>query len=141
MRTVIVCKAVILNGESKLLALRRSETDDRRPLQWDIPGGWAEEGENFAEATARETEEEAGVTIDPNKLDLIYTSHAIKQAKDENLNVLWLFFVGHTESNDVKISDEHNEYKWMTLDEALKEFEYPLHKELFEHLETNQLLA
>lgn len=140
MKTVVVAKAVVINDEGKLLALRRSESDDRRPLQWDIPGGWVEEGEDFAEATARETEEEAGISIDPKHLQLVYTSHAIKQPKDEKLNIIWLFFIGKTTDKQAKLSYEHVEAQWMTLDEAMDEFEYPLHKELFMHLKDNGLL-
>jgi 8-oxo-dGTP diphosphatase len=140
MKTAIVCKAVIQNTDGKLLALRRSETDERRPLQWDIPGGLVEEGENFAEATARETEEEAGIKVDPEALQLVYTQQVIKQPKDEPLNMIWLFFVGHTDNTEVRLSEEHNEYRWITLDEALRDFEYPLHQELFRHLKGNDLL-
>jgi 8-oxo-dGTP diphosphatase len=140
MRTVIVAKAVILNEEGKLLALRRSESDERRPLQWDIPGGWAEEGEDFAEATAREVQEEAGITVDPKHLQLVYTQHAIKKPKNEKLNIIWLHFVGKTQDTEVTLSYEHVEAKWMTLDQAIKEFEYPIHQELFQHIKDNNLL-
>jgi 8-oxo-dGTP diphosphatase len=140
MKTVVVCKVVILNREGKLLALKRSETDERRPLQWDIPGGWAEEGEDFAVAAARETQEEAGIIIAPKKLQLVYTQHAIKQPKGQPLNVIWLFFIGNVVSDSVELSSEHNEFQWMTLEEALQDFEYPLHHELFEHIKDNDLL-
>lgn len=141
MKNVVVAKVVVLNPEGKLLALRRSETDERRPLQWDIPGGWVDEGEDIAGAAARETDEEAGINLDPKNLKVVYATNAVKTPKDEPYNISWIFFVGKTDQSGVTISDEHSEFAWMELDEALKEFEYPLHKELFQHLKDNQLLA
>lgn len=135
MKNIVVAKTVIVNDDGKLLALKRSETDDRRPLQWDLPGGWVEPGEDIKAGAVREALEEAGITIDPKTLELVYTAHAIKKPKNEELNVLWLFFVGKTSETEVTVSYEHVESAWMSLAEALQEFEYPLHKELFAHLQ------
>lgn len=140
MKTGIIAKAIVLSTDGKLLALKRSETDDRRPLQWDIPGGRAEEGEDFAEATARETLEESGLKLDPKHLDLIYTKRAIKDTPQGPLSIIWLFFVGKTSDTKIELSYEHVEAKWMTLEEAHEDFEYPLHREVFKHLLDNDIL-
>lgn len=140
MKNVIVAKSVVFNEEGKLLALRRSETDERRPLQWDLPGGWVEEGEDFAEATVRETAEETGINLDSQTLLLVFTKTAIKQPKDEPMNVVWLFFAAKTKTDMVTVSSEHSEYKWMTIDEALQEFEYPLQLEALNHINDNDLI-
>lgn len=141
MKNVVVAKVVVLNPEGKLLALRRSETDERRPLQWDIPGGWVDEGEDIAGAAARETDEEAGLQLKPENLTVVYATNAIKTPKDEPINITWIFFTAHTDQTEVTISDEHAEFAWMELSEALQEFEYPLHRELFQHIKDNQLLG
>lgn len=141
MKNVVVAKVIVLNAEGKLLALRRSETDERRPLQWDIPGGWVDAGEDIAGAAARETREEAGITIDPHELTVVYGTNAVKTPKDEPFNITWIFFLGRTNTSEVTISDEHAEFAWMDIDEALGKFEYPLHRELFEHVKDNGLLA
>lgn len=140
MKNVIVAKAIVFNSEGRLLALRRSESDERRPLQWDIPGGWVDEGEEILTAVTREIEEEAGLKIDPKTLELVLTQHAIKDSKDGKLNINWLFFIGLTESQEVKLSYEHSEAGWMTLDEALKEFEYDVQKKVFQHVKDNNLM-
>lgn len=141
MKNVVVAKVIVLNSEGKLLALRRSETDERRPLQWDIPGGWVDPGEDIAGAAARETQEEAGIELDPKELKVIYGTNAVKTPKDEPYNITWIFFLGRSETDAVTISDEHSEFAWMDLEQALKEYEYPLHRELFEHVQANGLLA
>lgn len=140
MKNVIIAKAIVFNAEGKLLALRRSETDDRRPLQWDVPGGWVEECEDFAEATVRETQEEAGIDLDPKQLSLVFTKTAIKKPKDESMNIMWLYFVAETETDTVTLSSEHSEYKWMSMEEALQEFEYPLQLDVLKHIRDNELM-
>lgn len=138
MKTIIVAKAVILNPEGKLLALRRSKTDTRRPLQWDIPGGWVDAGEGFAEATAREIQEETGITIKADKLELVYSKTAIRKPHG---NVVWLFFIGRTTDKSITLSYEHVESAWMSVAEALNKFEYPIQQEVFAHLKDNHLLT
>ncbi len=140
MKNVVVAKAFVINNEGKILAVRRSKTDERRPLQWDTPGGWLEQGEDITEATAREVEEEAGLKVNPHDLTLVFTKTGIRKPKNESMNVNWLFFVVRTNETEVKLSYEHDKAQWMTLDEALKEFEYDLHLEAIQHLKDNDLI-
>jgi len=140
MRSIIVAKVVIFDSANKMLALRRSETDDRRPLQWDVPGGWVEEGEDIESSLVREVEEEAGLKISESDLNLVFTQHAIKKPKDEELNINWLYFVARIKSGEVVLSEEHDKFTCMTFEEALKEFEYPLQLEVIKHIHENDLL-
>jgi len=39
------------------------------------------------------------------------------------------------------LSYEHDKFQWRPLEEAVKEFEYYLHKELLRHVIDNQLQA
>jgi 8-oxo-dGTP pyrophosphatase MutT (NUDIX family) len=140
MKSIVVTKAIIFNEKGRLLALRRSDTDDRRPLQWDLPGGWVDEGEDVAEAMSRELHEEAGLTTNPQKLQLVFTKNAIKKPKEELINVNWLFFIGQVERKTIKLSYEHCEARWMSIDEALKEFKYDIQLELLKHVKHNRLI-
>src|ERR1019366_7574957 len=90
MQILIVAKTVVVDTEGKILLLRRSASDDRRPLQWDIPGGHTNGQEYAAEAAARETKEEAGIEVSPRELRLVYTVSAVVE---DDRNVVWLFFV------------------------------------------------
>lgn len=62
---VDVRAAVIVEGRILLV----KERDDGG---WTVPGGWADVGESAAEATVRETREEAGVEVRPEKVIALY---------------------------------------------------------------------
>lgn len=130
MKTQLVAKAIVINDSGEMLMVRRSKTDSRRPLQWDLPGGMVEEGEDIAIATARETEEETGIKLDPAHLDLVYSHTAVKHA----LNVVWMFYVGKTAITNVSLSYEHDKCQWLSLKDATTQFEYPLQRDVLKYL-------
>jgi len=133
--TIVLAKAVLRAEDGTILLLKRSETDERRPLQWDFPGGMVDEGENFVTAAVREIKEEAGIDIKPERLTLAYTTSAIREDK----NVCWLIFVGETKKQDVKLSFEHSEFQWVSLDEAINAIEYDLQKNALIHIKKARL--
>lgn len=59
-------RAAVIVDERILLV---QERDDRR---WALPGGWADVGESASEAAARETLEETGVPVRPEKVLALY---------------------------------------------------------------------
>ncbi len=136
MKTRVLGKAIVLNSDNELLIVRRSKTAPRRPLQWDLPGGMVEDGEQFATATTREVLEETGLTVAADHLELVYTHTAVKEA----LNVIWLFYAVRTDVQTVTLSFEHDQYKWVALDKAIALFEYPLQRDLLQHLHDNRIL-
>lgn len=131
MQTRTVAKTILVNGEGKLLLLRRSSSDTRRPLQWDLPGGHTDGDEYPAEAAARETAEEAGISLTPRELRLVY---AMTEKVEDDLSVTWLFHIAHTDSAKAVISQEHEEYDWQTLPDALQSLEYERQKRVLAYL-------
>ncbi len=63
---VIVCCSVCWEG--KVLLCRRAQEPGRG--KWAVPAGFLECGETLEEGAARETFEETGVVIDPQRLEL-----------------------------------------------------------------------
>jgi dATP pyrophosphohydrolase len=135
---VTVSKAIVFNHDDKVLLLKRSATDIRRPGQWDVPGGHVDDGEYLAETAARETHEEAGLTIDSQEIPLVY---AMTEMADESHSVTWVFFMARTGLTDVKLSHEHDEYVWVTLEEALGMIEYERQRRALKYVADNNLVA
>jgi len=142
MKTQVVQKAVVLNKMGEMLMLRRSKTDIRRPLQWDLPGGLCEDGEELIASVNREIIEETSLKV--TELMPIYAKTEIRNWKDENgqheMNVVFIFYVGKTSSNDVRLSYEHDKFQWKPIETAQDEFEYYLHREVLKHLKENKLI-
>ena len=138
METRVIAKVIVVNAEGRILLLRRSRSDVRRPLQWDVPGGHTDNDEYADEAAARETQEETGISINPRELQLAYTDHAMVEP---TLNVIWLFYITQAHGIEVTLSHEHDEARWVSLDEAIKLIEYDRQKKMFEYLRDNQLLG
>lgn len=136
-------KAVLVH-DGKLLMLRRSESDVRRPLEWDLPGGIREPNEGLIESLKREVREECG--LESKDLTPVYTKTELREWIDKQtnqkhiMNVVYIFYIGHTDSEDVNLSEEHIEFQWEELEMALPQFKYNLHKELLGYIAEKQLL-
>lgn len=131
-----VAKAVLFNDD-KVLIVRRSKTDPRRPLEWDLPGGIVEDNEAFNDACAREIDEEVGIKIDPNRLHLAHTQ---TESVKDNESTSWLIYVGRTSTKEVKLSYEHDKYQWVSLDEAIKLNYYERQLRALKHIRRNNLV-
>ncbi len=131
-----VAKAVLFNGDNVLI-VRRSKTDPRRPLEWDLPGGMVEDGEAFNGACAREVEEEAGIKIMPEELHL---AHAQTEWVEGKGSITWMIFVARTDKIEVKLSYEHDLYKWLPLAEAIKLITYERQLLALKHIKEYNLI-
>jgi 8-oxo-dGTP pyrophosphatase MutT (NUDIX family) len=143
MRSIVVQKAVVVNVEGNILLLRRSKTDVRRPLQWDLPGGMLELKEDLAQSVRREVKEESG--LDVTDLLPIYATTEVRAWKDHEGahtdSVTFIFYKASTKSGDVVLSFEHDKFQWAPLEKAINELEYDLHIKLLEYIRTNNLLS
>ena len=114
----------ILKDNDLLLIVKRNENDELYPGAWEFPGGHLENGETLKEGLKRELREEIGFT---DEFDPIIT-HYYDEVKEKNgllvhdLEIDFIINVDSTKIN-VKLSDEHCNYKWVTKDsEYLDEF-------------------
>ncbi len=123
MHTKIVAKAVIFDDQNRVLLLKRSKTDERRPGEQDYPGGGVELGEDVTAAVSREIFEEAGLQIEPNTLRLFYT--ATEQYRSEN--IVRLLFWAQVHNPQVKLSFEHDDFHWVAAEKAYDEFPHPVY--------------
>jgi 8-oxo-dGTP diphosphatase len=136
-QTFAVAKALVVNN-NKILILRRSSSDVRRPLQWDIPGGAIEEGEDIKQACVREIAEESGIVLKATGCKTIY---AATELVENEASATWIYLRITSRSTDVVLSNEHDQARWVTLDEALELFVYKRHLQLLNYVKNNSLLS
>ena len=123
-------RATIYNTKiHKVLILQRNDGNN----VWEIPGGKRENNEDIVDALKREVKEETGLTI--NEYKLVYVSPIFENHPflKPFLNIGYLCFV---DNNDVIISNEHIDYKWVSIEELA----IYLDNEIFSDLKINGMI-
>lgn len=93
-----VAKVVIVDSKKRVLFLKRSNYMEKFAGEWDLPGGHLKQNESLAAGLEREVQEETGLSVKSSRLVDI----------DNNLH----FFVAKYDSQPIKISHEHTEYRF-----------------------------
>lgn len=114
-KAAISIKAVVLNKEGKILILQRPENDYSRPLGWDLIGGGLDEFEDPTNGVKREIKEETNLEV----TDVQPISTASFKEKDGCFSVM-IGFKALAVNEDIKLSDEHVAFKWLTPEELLE---------------------
>lgn len=123
-------RATIYNTKTnKVLLLQRNDGNN----VWEIPGGKRENSEDIVDALKREVQEETGLII--NEYKLVYVSPIFENHPflKSFLNIGYLCLV---DNSDVVISDEHLDYKWVSVEELA----IYLDNEIFSDLKINGMI-
>ncbi len=115
-------KAFIVE-DGKLLLLKRRPNDVHKPGAWDIPGGRLEPGENPYSGLLRETKEETSLEI-----EIMMPLDVHHFTRDDGQRITLMIFLCRLKSGEVKLSEEHTEYKWMDLSDPKDDFPQWLHQ-------------
>ena len=112
MRKSYVARGIV-KYQGKYLMLKKAKCDYKSNIgKWETPGGRIEPNEDPKNTIIREIKEETNLYCELLvKLPILYF-------KNEELNSTAHVFVLKSNSNKVKLSDEHSEYKWCTFDEV-----------------------
>lgn len=102
-------KAILFQEDGKFLTIRRSKTAPSRPLHWDLPGGDFDFGEDAKEGMIREIKEETDLEVDELKV-----IDAISEFNDENEFWVTIYYTAQPATIVVKLSYEHDDFKWVT---------------------------
>jgi dihydroneopterin triphosphate diphosphatase len=118
-------------GQGQYLMVKRSTPYLKDT--WQMVSGRIEKGETAWQAALREIKEETGLTPDrlysANEVELFY------EVSQNCINVAPVF-VGFIDSVQVvELSSEHNEYKWVTCEEAEKLLTFAHQKKIIEIIE------
>lgn len=114
MRILRAAKVVIIDKDNNYLVLYRSATHPRQPHEPDLPGGIISLGEDTEDGLVRETNEETGLALDPEKLLLIYTlTHDFF-----GRSVSRFLYTARVDVSQppITLSYEHERYEWVPQD-------------------------
>ena len=114
---IIRVTAAIIESDDKILIAQRKSEDDIFGGLWEFPGGKIEEGETPEECMARELKEELNIEVEVGEL---ITSN--KHKYPHGIFELLAYAVKHI--SGVFILHDHDEIKWVTIDE-MTNFEFP----------------
>ena len=97
---------------------------------WDFVKGKMENGETTHETALRETKEETGISdvefVDGFEEEIEYYF----RVNGEEIHKKVIFFLGKTETTDVKLSHEHLNFIWLDFQHALEKITYQNAKNL-----------
>lgn len=102
-------KAMIFH-QGKLLLLQKNDAEGLH--HWEFPGGGLQFAENFMTGLAREVAEETGLSI-----RLIAPAGIWNYQKKDGQFLNGVIFTALSDSPQVKLSEEHLQYRWVTPEE------------------------
>ena len=114
---IIRVTAAIIESENKILIAQRKAKDNLFGGLWEFPGGKIEDGETPEECMARELMEELEIEVEVGTL---ITSNIHRYPN--GIFELLAYRVQHICGNFVL--NDHDEVKWITIDEISK-FDFP----------------
>ena len=102
---------------------------------WELPKGGINEGETEEAALAREIEEETGLRVDivgkvPVTISYDYSENFQKQFKTRGAEQS--VYLARYKPGEIFLSDEHDDFRWATFQEALQLLRYDGQKQALE---------
>ena len=109
----IATKALIINEKSEILILREASSYEEgvRGGRYQLPGGRLNPGEAFLDGLKREVNEETGLKIDIGKP--IYVGEWRPIIKGVQNQIVAIYFICKAITTKVKLSNEHDDFKWV----------------------------
>ena len=108
MRADLVSGILPVRPDSRMLLLQRPAGT------WEPPAGRLRLGEGFEAGAVRELYEETGMLVAPQRILATWVGEALGGG-----SLAAVTFVGRAEGGEVRLSDEHLDHRWVTIDEWL----------------------
>ncbi|WP_405303473.1 NUDIX domain-containing protein [Methanobrevibacter sp.] len=112
----LTVRGIIKNDEDEILIVKRHPKSRTDPEMWELPGGKVESGEFFVDALVREIKEETNLDVKVGDF-----CEAIQNDYMHKRTVQIMMYLTDI-TGDVKISDEHTDWMWASL-EKIKSLE------------------
>ena len=120
-----IVQKIILGGvivkDNKVLVIQRSADEEAYPNLWEIPSGKKEPFEKSEDAVVREVKEETGLDVEVVMPISVFEFKVEKP--DEIRDATQInFLVKLKGDQEVKISNEHQDFAWITKEEVKNYF-------------------
>ncbi len=114
----IAMKALIADHTGNILILREAGTYEEGTNlgKYQLPGGRINPGEPFLDGLQREVLEETGLTVEVDQP--IYVGEWFPVIKGVPNHIVAVFLACRAMSTDVRLSEEHDDFKWVRPAEA-----------------------
>ena len=118
-RFMVAIGAIIeLQNTGKILLIQRHDSLDWHNGEWEIVYGRIDQFESTEEGLIHEVREEVGLT-DIQIGDTLRVWHIFRGERAKENDLIGVTYHCHTQTEKITISDEHQNYKWVTPEEAL----------------------
>lgn len=113
----IAMKGIVVGPDDKILIVREATTyeDATRLGKYMLPGGRIDTGENHLVGLKREIKEETGLDIEP--IRPVFTKEWSPTIAGVKSQIVAIFYLCKPINNDVVLSEEHDEYRWISEEE------------------------
>ncbi len=100
---------IFINFQDKILILKQ-----KRNSKWHLPGGNLEKNEAFENACRREVQEECSINL--SDLKYLYSENF----EFKKVQYVRVQFEAKTNSDEINLSEEHNDFAWLLKQELDK---------------------
>ena len=106
----LTVRGIIKNGSGEILIVKRHPKSKTDPEMWELPGGKVERGEFFADALVREIKEETNLDVEIGDF-----CEAVQNDYSHKRTVQLMMYLVDVKG-EVKISEEHTEFMWASIE-------------------------
>lgn len=123
-RFQVAVGAIVRNrGTGKILLIHRTAKQVSGNI-WEYPVGRTKQFETLAAGLKREVAEEAGLElVDIERPFSAFEFMRGERAADNEVRAI--VFAATTDQDDVQLSEEHDAFRWVTVDEAIAMADHP----------------
>ena len=129
--SVAVCR--FEGAEPRVLLLRRREPGSRLHDTWGQVAGAIEPGETAWQAGLRELREETGLV--PERYYSADVCEQFYETRPEGVAVVPVFMAFVDSDQEVTLSADHSEYRWLAFDQAEELLLFPGQRDLMRYIE------
>lgn len=91
---------------------------------WGFPKGKIEKGEDLRKAAVREVKEETGLDVEPVGTFSQAITYYFRDRDGTLVDKEVTFFVAEVDNTNVTLSEEHQDYTWLSIEPALEKLTY-----------------